>query len=141
MSKSFGNHMKRVAFYFAILLMGTPATAQNHGRRPRILGIAGVKAAAQNRKAAEAFYAKILERDHKDLGVVNHFAMGVTDIESAMYRIPEHGLIPTEQPQIGRDGKSQLNLYDPDDTRIELMEFTPVQKPCCSEYTGAHPKP
>ncbi len=27
------------------------------------------------------------------------------------------------------------------DTRIELMEFTPAQKPCCSEYTGPHPKP
>ena len=28
----------------------------------------------------------------------------------------------TEEPQIGRDGKWQLNLYDPDDTRVELME-------------------
>jgi hypothetical protein len=47
----------------------------------------------------------------------------------------------TEEPHIGRGGKWQLNLYDPDDTRVELMEFAPVQKPCCSEYTGPHPKP
>jgi catechol 2,3-dioxygenase-like lactoylglutathione lyase family enzyme len=79
--------------------------------------------------------------DHKELGVMNHFAIGVSDIESAAYRIQKHGLIPTEQPQIGRDGKWQLNLYDPDDTRVELMEFTPVQKPCCFEYAGPHPKP
>jgi hypothetical protein len=37
-----------------------------------------------------------------------------------------------EKPQIGRDGKWQLNLYDPDLTRAELMEPKPVQKPCCS---------
>ena len=30
------------------------------------------------------------------------------------------------------DGKWQLNLYDPNLTRAELMEFKPVQKPCCS---------
>jgi len=24
---------------------------------------------------------------------------------------------------------------------VELMEFTPVEKPCCSEFTGPHPKP
>jgi len=34
-----------------------------------------------------------------------------------------------------------LNLYDPDATRVELMEFTPVEKPCCSEYSGNQPKP
>jgi hypothetical protein len=32
-------------------------------------------------------------------------------------------------------------LYDPDMTRVEFMELTPVEKPCCSEFTGAHPKP
>jgi len=47
----------------------------------------------------------------------------------------------TKEPRIGHDGKRQLNLYDPGQTRVELMEFTPVEKPRCSEYTGAHPKP
>jgi len=37
-----------------------------------------------------------------------------------------------EKPQIGRDGKWQLNLYDPNQTRVELMEPRPVRKPCCS---------
>ena len=44
-----------------------------------------------------------------------------------------------EHAQMGRDGKWQLNLYDPDQTRIELMEFTPTGKTCCSEFQGQHP--
>jgi hypothetical protein len=37
-------------------------------------------------------------------------------------------------PKIGRDGKWQLNLYDPNLTRAELMEPKPVQPPCCSPF-------
>ncbi len=29
--------------------------------------------------------------------------------------------------QVGRDGKVQLNLYDPDLTRVEFMEFRPAE--------------
>ncbi len=79
--------------------------------------------------------------DHHTLGVMNHIALGVSDIEAETFTLRKSGITVREQPKIGRDGKWQLNLYDPDDTRIEFMEFTPVQKPCCSEYTGPHPKP
>jgi len=79
--------------------------------------------------------------DHHTLGVMNHIALGVPDIHSAQQQLIKNGWKATEQPKIGRDGKWQLNLYDPDETRVELMEFTPVEKPCCSEYTGPHPKP
>jgi catechol 2,3-dioxygenase-like lactoylglutathione lyase family enzyme len=76
---------------------------------------------------------------HKTLGVMNHIALGVPDIHLAEQRLIKNGWKPTEEPKIGRDGKWQLNLYDPDETRVELMEFTPTQKPCCSDYTGPHP--
>jgi len=80
--------------------------------------------------------------DHHTLGVMNHIALGVADIKSETARLRDEEVVPIlEQPKIGRDGKWQLNLYDPDDTRVEFMEFTPTQKPCCSEYTGPHPKP
>jgi catechol 2,3-dioxygenase-like lactoylglutathione lyase family enzyme len=79
--------------------------------------------------------------DKRELGVMNHIALDVPDIHAAEQQLLKNGWKPGEEPQIGRDGKWQLNLYDPDDTRVELMEFTPVQKPCCSEYTGPHPKP
>jgi hypothetical protein len=42
-------------------------------------------------------------------------------------------------PEVGRDGKDSLDAYDPDGTRVEVMEFTPVQKPCCHPYEAAHP--
>jgi catechol 2,3-dioxygenase-like lactoylglutathione lyase family enzyme len=77
----------------------------------------------------------------RTLGVMNHIALGVPDIHAAEQQLLKNGMKLTENPQIGRDGKWQLNLYDPDGTRVELMEFTPVQKPCCSEYTGPHPGP
>ncbi len=79
--------------------------------------------------------------DHHTLGVMNHIALGVPDIHAAEAQLRKNGWSGNEKPKIGRDGKWQLNLYDPDDTRIEFMEFTPVQKPCCSDYTGPHPKP
>ena len=82
-----------------------------------------------------------MDADHNTLGVMNHIALGVSDIHVAEQQLRKNGWKGTEQPQIGRDGKWQLNLYDPDGTRVELMEFTPVEKPCCSEYTGPHPKP
>ena len=81
------------------------------------------------------------DASHKTLGVMNHIALGVADIHAAEAQLRKNGWTGMEQPKIGRDGKWQLNLYDPDDTRVELMEFTPTQKPCCSEYTGPHPGP
>ena len=75
------------------------------------------------------------------LGVLNHIALGVPSISSAAQLLRSRGWKPSdkEKEQIGKDGKWQLNLYDRDGTRVELMEFTPVQTPCCSPYTGPHP--
>ena len=77
----------------------------------------------------------------KTLGVLNHIALGVPDMSDAAQLLKMRGWKPTddEKQQIGKDGKWQLNLYDPDGTRVELMEFTPVQTPCCAPYTGQHP--
>ena len=67
----------------------------------------------------------------KSLGVQHHLALGVPSVEAAYKRLEERGM-KMEQPKIGRDGKWQLNLYDPDMTRAELMEPKPVRTPCCS---------
>jgi catechol 2,3-dioxygenase-like lactoylglutathione lyase family enzyme len=79
--------------------------------------------------------------DHKDLGVQNHFSLGVKDAQVAASRLRSHGLQQFDGPEIGRDGKNSLDAYDPDGTRVEIMEFTPTQKPCCHPYTADHPKP
>jgi catechol 2,3-dioxygenase-like lactoylglutathione lyase family enzyme len=68
----------------------------------------------------------------KTRGVMNHLALGVKSIQPAYQTILKHGGQPPQPPKIGRDGKWQLNLYDPDLTRVELMEFKPSQTPCCS---------
>ena len=79
--------------------------------------------------------------DQHTTGVMNHISLGVKDMKQAQANLERHGWKPhgDEKAQMGRDGKWQLNLYDPDFTRIELMEFKPVQKPCCSEFQGPHP--
>jgi catechol 2,3-dioxygenase-like lactoylglutathione lyase family enzyme len=74
-------------------------------------------------------------------GVMNHMALGVVDIHATQKQIVANGAQPKEEPKVGRDGKWQLNLYDPDETRTEFMEFTPKEKPCCSEFNGTHPGP
>jgi catechol 2,3-dioxygenase-like lactoylglutathione lyase family enzyme len=75
-------------------------------------------------------------------GVLNHFALGVPNMHEAMEFLDRQGwhATPGQDAQIGRDGKWQLNLYDPDGTRVELMEFRPVETPCCSPYTLVEPK-
>jgi catechol 2,3-dioxygenase-like lactoylglutathione lyase family enzyme len=81
------------------------------------------------------------DASRKTLGVMNHIALGVPDIHAAQQQLIKNGWKGTEEPKIGRDGKWQLNLYDPDETRVELMEFKPTKEPCCSAYTGPHPGP
>ncbi len=65
-------------------------------------------------------------------GVMHHLALGVPHIKPAYEMAVKRGYKSDETPQVGRDGKYQYNLYDPNLTRVEMMEPKPVQKPCCS---------
>ena len=60
---------------------------------------------------------------------------------AAAAQLRKQGLQTFDGPEIGRDGKNSLDAYDPDDTRVEVMEFTPTKPPCCHPYTASHPKP
>lgn len=79
--------------------------------------------------------------DLHEMGVLNHISLGVVDMKQAQAKLESHGWKPHggEHSQMGRDGKWQLNVFDPDLSRIELMEFKPAEKPCCSDFTGPHP--
>jgi catechol 2,3-dioxygenase-like lactoylglutathione lyase family enzyme len=70
--------------------------------------------------------------DVRELGVMHHMALGVPDVKSGYETALQRGYHAEEKPQIGRDGKWQFNMYDPDFTRVELMEPKPVETPCCS---------
>ena len=79
--------------------------------------------------------------NEREIGVLNHFSLGVPNMEQAVTTLyAQDRLSPRHDgPQMGRDGKWQANLYDPDNTRVELMEFQPVSKPCCSDFTASSP--
>jgi catechol 2,3-dioxygenase-like lactoylglutathione lyase family enzyme len=77
----------------------------------------------------------------KQIGVSDHMSLGVAHMSDAIAALERNHC---EGPnctaaKTGRDGKVQVNLYDPDLTRVEMMEFEPVAKPCCSEFTAKHP--
>jgi len=77
----------------------------------------------------------------KETGVQDHFSLGVERIQTVLAQLQANGCsdAPCRAIQVGRDGKIQLNLYDPDQTRVEFMEFAPVIKGCCSPIVGRHP--
>jgi catechol 2,3-dioxygenase-like lactoylglutathione lyase family enzyme len=74
-------------------------------------------------------------------GVMNHISLGVADMDKAEAILVSHGWKShgDEHQQTGLDGKKQLNVFDTDFNRIELMEFKPFAKPCCSDFQGTHP--
>lgn len=82
--------------------------------------------------------------EHPDLqlmGVMNHISLGVVDMKKARAIMEANGWRAhgDEGAEIGRDGKWQLDVFDPDLSRVELMEFKPTLQPCCSDFQGPHP--
>ncbi len=78
-----------------------------------------------------------------DLGVLDHLSIGVDSVDAA-HKILQDGNRLTDvkndgHTQIGKDGKGQFNLYDPDGIRLELMNFHASEKPCCSPFTADDP--
>lgn len=75
------------------------------------------------------------------LGSMNHFSLGVAHMSDAVAALARNGCTGPEcrKTQMGRDGKIQLNLFDPDLTRVEFMEFKPSGTTCCSPFTGPPP--
>jgi catechol 2,3-dioxygenase-like lactoylglutathione lyase family enzyme len=76
-------------------------------------------------------------------GVMDHFSLGVVSMPDTIATLAKNHCEGPDctKSQLGKDGKLQLNLYDPDHTRVEFMEFTPQQDPCCSPFTAKHPAP
>ncbi len=80
---------------------------------------------------------------HHLIGVLNHFSLGVANMDTTDARLQRTGWQPhgEEHKQMGLDGKYQLNVFDPDEVRVEFMSFTPSEQPCCSDFTAPHPQP
>jgi catechol 2,3-dioxygenase-like lactoylglutathione lyase family enzyme len=71
----------------------------------------------------------------RQLGVLNHLALGTFDIDGAHKQVVERGYTDNAVPSIGRDGRWLMHLYDKDFTRTEFMIRKPVKEPCCSPIT------
>lgn len=81
--------------------------------------------------------------DKSGFGMSDHFSLGVEHMQTVLHDLQANGCEEKMCTgiQAGKDGKIQLNLFDPDRTRVEYMEFAPVMKPCCSPFTGPQPDP
>lgn len=69
----------------------------------------------------------------QQLGVWHHVCVGTLDIQSLYKTVVSRGYTPRREPNIARDGRWLLQLYDKHNTRTEVMIRKPVEKPCCSE--------
>lgn len=75
------------------------------------------------------------------LGVLDHLSIGEDSVPEEYKKIEARlGNSRHDQgPKIGKDGKYQFNMYDPDGIRLELMNFHATDKPCCSPFTAQDP--
>jgi len=76
----------------------------------------------------------------RQLGVWHHVCVGTLDIQGVYKTVMERGYIPPREPNIARDGRWLLQLYDKHNTRTEVMVRKPVEKPCCSENLDVYTK-
>ena len=72
-------------------------------------------------------YMLVTEKvDRKRLGTLHHAALLVPDMQQALETLRERPLgwdpAHVQPPRVGRNKRWQLNLYDPDGSRTELME-------------------
>jgi catechol 2,3-dioxygenase-like lactoylglutathione lyase family enzyme len=78
-----------------------------------------------------------------DLGVLDHFSIGEDSVDAAFNQLKDAGRLAgvdaQTHTQMGKDGKGQFNMYDPDNIRVELMNFHATEKPCCSSFTADDP--
>jgi len=76
------------------------------------------------------------------LGVLDHFSIGEVSVDMAYKKLVDGNRLSGRHDagtKIGKDGKGQFNLYDPDGIRVELMNFHASEKPCCSAFTADDP--
>jgi catechol 2,3-dioxygenase-like lactoylglutathione lyase family enzyme len=76
------------------------------------------------------------------LGVLDHFAIGEESVDDAFKVLQSGNRLEGRHdaaPKIGKDGKGQFNMYDPDGIRAELMNLHATEKPCCSAFTAEDP--
>jgi catechol 2,3-dioxygenase-like lactoylglutathione lyase family enzyme len=79
----------------------------------------------------------------RNLGVLDHFSIGEVSVEATFKTLKDAGRLEGVRndgsTKVGKDGKVQFNMYDPDGIRSEVMSLHAVEKPCCSSFTADDP--
>ena len=82
--------------------------------------------------------------DAEQMGVKNHICLVTPDIKKAVAilesRPARKDYTRPIEVKIGKNGKRQVNLFDPDGTRIELMEPNTVDGKAVPSSTAPPPK-
>jgi catechol 2,3-dioxygenase-like lactoylglutathione lyase family enzyme len=68
----------------------------------------------------------------QQLGVLHHYALESMDLQRVYQTVVDRGYKPPREPNVARDGRILLQMYDKNFTRTEMMVRKPVQTPCCS---------
>jgi hypothetical protein len=114
---------------------------------PRMLSWVNIKPAEGDSYLELMLYNKLPEPGGR--GTKNHVSLTVPDAEKALAEIKKRaakGLYtpPDGKPieiQIGVNRKRQINLYDPDGTRVELMEANTIDGKPAPNSTAPVPHP
>ncbi|HVU44933.1 MAG TPA: VOC family protein [Terracidiphilus sp.] len=133
-----GNAEKSLHFYEDIL--GFKETWRG-GRDPKILSWINLRVPDGTDYIELMLYAKL----PNTYGTQNHTSLVVPDMAKAIAELQSRPAYKTYgkplEMHVGVNGKRQVNLYDPDGTRVELMEpFTADGKPVPSS-TAPPPPP
>lgn len=117
-----GNTPKSLAFYEDIL--GFKETWRG-GRDPKVLSWINLRVPDGTDYIELMLYSKLPET----FGTQNHTSLVVPDIPKAVAELEARPWYKTYQTyqkplemRVGVNGKRQVNLYDPDGTRVEMME-------------------
>jgi lactoylglutathione lyase len=117
-----GNAAKSLAFYEDVL--GFKETWRG-GRDPKLLSWINLRVPDGSDYIELMLYSKL----PKTYGTPNHTSLVVPDIQKAVAELEARpgykNYLTYQKPlevRVGVNGKRQVNLYDPDGTRVELME-------------------
>ncbi|HUV69502.1 MAG TPA: VOC family protein [Terracidiphilus sp.] len=135
-----GNTAKSLAFYEDIL--GFKETWRG-GRDPKVLSWINLRVPDGTDYVELMLYSKL----PATYGSANHTSLVVPDIQKAMAELEARPWYKTyltyQKPlemHVGVNGKRQVNLFDPDGTRVELMEaHTADGKPVASSMAPPPP--
>jgi catechol 2,3-dioxygenase-like lactoylglutathione lyase family enzyme len=136
-----GNTPKSLAFYEDIL--GFKETWRG-GRDPKILSWINLRVPDGTDYIELMLYSQL----PATFGTQNHTSLVVPDIKKAVADLearPEYkNYLSYQKPleiRVGVNGKRQVNLYDPDGTRVELMEATTADGKPVPPSTAPPPPP